>query len=534
MSELLTPGMVFAGRYRLAEPIGMGGFGAVYAAEHLVTQRRVAMKTLWPAFAKQPEFRERFTRECRVAAQIGGDYVVDVLDAGVDDTTEIPFLVMELLRGESLDARVSRKGRFAPEEVIVYLSQVAVALDRTHARNVVHRDLKPGNLFLTERSDGTPLVKILDFGIAKVIADSGFENVSQTVGTPLYMAPEQFNFGAITGAADIYALAMIAFRFLVGAHYFRAERDRCENVYQLGNLLGRGPSEAATVRARSYGATWLPADFDAWFAHAAHPVAGERYPSAIEAVRQLGRVTGVGTLPLLEEGHAPEVAGALSFAIDSLSPRKLRGSREVSDDAPTRVLERKAFRRTAPLAPSADSIPTRVTADLANPAPVGTMVSPRVPVAAVQPSSSPASTFKATFSDTVVDPPAPALSLRAPEVQVARRSRWPIVLGALVTCGVLAAMAGLFAMRKPPELRALRPTIHVDIPPAVELTPTPLPDEGSASAPDAGRAPASGREVAGAPVVEKPVASPERSTPPPREGPSAQPKTGDPSQHWWR
>src|SRR5690606_18461168 len=134
--------------------------------------------------------------------------------------TDVPFIVMELLRGENLHLRAKRKQSFTPGETIVYLSQVAAALDRTHARGIVHRDLKPGNLFLTERVDGSPLVKVLDFGIAKLFGASGLETGRRLLGTPLYMAPEQFREKKALPAGDVYALAMIAFRFLTGTHYY--------------------------------------------------------------------------------------------------------------------------------------------------------------------------------------------------------------------------------------------------------------------------------------------------------------------------
>src|SRR6185503_6920383 len=115
------------------------------------------------------DMRARFRLEASVASQIESEHIVQVFDAGVDDETGLPFLVMELLRGESLGAALERRGRFAGDEVVTLLNQASLALDRTHAAGIIHRDLKPENLFVTARDDGTPRLKVLDFGIAKVV-----------------------------------------------------------------------------------------------------------------------------------------------------------------------------------------------------------------------------------------------------------------------------------------------------------------------------------------------------------------------------
>jgi serine/threonine-protein kinase len=149
-----------------------------------------------PHLFQSDEMRERFKLEARIAAHVESEYIVDVSDAGVDEATKTPFLVMELLRGEELGDRLKRLGRLPPGEVVTYLQQTAWALDRTHAASIVHRDLKPENLFLTQREDGSPRIKILDFGVAKVVAEGATgAGATRSLGTPLYMAPEQFRTG---------------------------------------------------------------------------------------------------------------------------------------------------------------------------------------------------------------------------------------------------------------------------------------------------------------------------------------------------
>src|SRR5205085_11209251 len=133
----------------------------------------------------------------------------------IDDASGAPFLVMELLAGEELGA-IAKRGPMPPAEVVSYLTQAALALDKTHAAGIVHRDLKPANLFVARRDDGSPCVKILDFGIAKVVAKTPpTGQTTQVVGTPLYMAPEQiWSARTIGPRADLYALAHIAYALL--------------------------------------------------------------------------------------------------------------------------------------------------------------------------------------------------------------------------------------------------------------------------------------------------------------------------------
>jgi eukaryotic-like serine/threonine-protein kinase len=219
MSLGLIQGAIFADRYRIVRLIAAGGMGAIYEVIHLETQRRRALKVMLPHVLRSVELRERFKREARVAAEVESEFIVDVFDAGVDEATEMPFLVMELLRGEELGKRLKRLGRLPPGEALGYLYQTALALDKTHRASIVHRDLKPENIFLMEREDGPARVKVLDFGVAKLLAEGATASgATEVVGTPTYMAPEQFRAGArITPAVDVYALGLMAYTLLVGA-----------------------------------------------------------------------------------------------------------------------------------------------------------------------------------------------------------------------------------------------------------------------------------------------------------------------------
>ncbi|XXY52007.1 protein kinase [Sorangium sp. So ce269] len=296
MSFALEEGAVFAGRYRLGRVVGVGGMGAVYEAVHLETNRRRALKIMHPTLFESPNLRERFQREAKIAADIESEFIVEVFDAGIDEQTRMPFLVMELLRGEDLDHRIERLGRLSALEVVTYLHQAALALDRTHKAAIVHRDLKPENIFLTQREDGQPRVKILDFGIAKLVAEtSSAGRATHGVGTPIYMAPEQFDGATLSSATDVYALGMVAYTLLVGASYWVKE-EKTGNLLAILAAASRGKPEPASARAAASGVA-LPPAFDAWFDRATAMRPEDRFQVATHAVRALAEALEVAPPP---------------------------------------------------------------------------------------------------------------------------------------------------------------------------------------------------------------------------------------------
>jgi len=181
---------------------------------------------------------------------------------------------------------------------VTYLTQVAGALDRAHKASVIHRDLKPANLFLTQRDDGSPRVKILDFGIAKVIKETATAaKGTRALGTPLYMPPEQFRAGSqLSPAADIYALGMVAYTLLVGEAYWTIEASQSWDAIALGMVILRGPEVSAIQRAAAKGVT-LPPTFDDWFRKVTATNPAERFSSASAAITALAHVlqSGLGT-----------------------------------------------------------------------------------------------------------------------------------------------------------------------------------------------------------------------------------------------
>jgi eukaryotic-like serine/threonine-protein kinase len=289
----LATGSIFARRYQILRRLASGGMGAVYEALHLETRRRRALKVMLPELFTKPELRDRFRREAHVTSSVKSEFLVDVFDAGLDEASGMPFLVMELLEGEDLGRLVEREGPLAPSDVVAHLSQVASALDRTHAASIVHRDLKPENLFLTHREDGSSCVKILDFGISKVMNEAATGGPNTTsIGTPAYMAPEQIVGGPVTPAADIHALGLIAYTLLTGRAYWQDDVESTDNALAFALRAAQGIREGAVSRAHRHGHE-LPVEFDAWFACTAALDPKRRFRTASEAALALADALGV-------------------------------------------------------------------------------------------------------------------------------------------------------------------------------------------------------------------------------------------------
>jgi len=272
--------------------IAAGGMGAVFEVVHVETQRRRALKVMLPELVSNQELRDRFQMEARVTAHVDSEYIVDVFDAGIDITTGMPFLVMELLRGEELGDVLRRAGALTPRDTVTYLRQVGSALDKTHAAGIVHRDLKPENLFLTHREDGTPRIKILDFGISKVVSDATTSaKATRSLGTPLYMAPEQVLGQHVSPATDLYSLGMMAYTLLVGVCYWETDAERFENAIAFALHTTKGATESPVAKAARLGRS-LPPAFDGWFARATHLNPASRFQVASELVNALADLLG--------------------------------------------------------------------------------------------------------------------------------------------------------------------------------------------------------------------------------------------------
>lgn len=223
-------GRVIASRYRIERLIGEGAAGRVYAATQLNLGHEVALKLLHPQHASSAHHVRRFYREARAATRLTSQHVVRVIDFGVDDRTRAPFMVLELLRGETLERWLERTGPLPPRDAARVLAQVGRALVDASQAGIVHRDLKPSNIMRVETGDGSELFKVTDFGVAKDLSAEDSVDLTAhgaTIGTPAYMAPEQVTGERVDHRADFYALGCILYEMLAGRRpfegYARAE-----------------------------------------------------------------------------------------------------------------------------------------------------------------------------------------------------------------------------------------------------------------------------------------------------------------------
>jgi serine/threonine-protein kinase len=277
---------LIGGKYRPLGVIGEGAMGIVYSVEHTLTGEQLALKVMTAHHGATRDAIERFKREARASAKIKSEHVVRIIDADVaPELDRAPYLVMDLLEGTDLEKASGEQPIDAPI-VVDWLRQIARVLDKAHRLGITHRDLKPENLFLTHREDGTALIKILDFGIAKISAEStGTTQSGQILGTPLYMSPEQARGdpGGIGPSADLYALGLIAYKLLTGAPYW--------NATSVAGIIGQVLYEPMTPPS-TRGCTLGPA-FDQWFWRACHRESAQRFPTASEQVEALAYALGL-------------------------------------------------------------------------------------------------------------------------------------------------------------------------------------------------------------------------------------------------
>ena len=283
----MSAGLILAGRYRLISKLGQGGMGSVWRAEDMNLGAEVAVKLIDAAFVGSPEALKRFKREAQAAARIRSTYVVQVLDHGVDNGT--PFIAMELLKGESLAQRLESVRTLSPEQTGYILGHVGRALALAHEHGIVHRDMKPENVFLVREGE-EEVGKVLDFGIARQaggLSDSGGlkTQTGAVLGTPYYMSPEQATGQHVDQLTDIWSFGVIASECLTGRRAFDAE--------SLGGLFHAicmapmpVPSQLGPV----------PPGFDDWFARAVARERTARFQSIKEAADGLrllcGRTSG--------------------------------------------------------------------------------------------------------------------------------------------------------------------------------------------------------------------------------------------------
>lgn len=305
----LNPGTVFEGKYRVERLLGRGGMGEVYAATHLLLDKRVAVKVLAGTSTPEGEMVARMTREARAASATGHPHIALVTDMGW--TGDRPFIVMELLEGETLEQRLTR-GIIPLDQALTWMDQILDALEAVHAKNLVHRDLKPANLMLTPGRDGRLAIKILDFGISKDLAEDpqggNRTGTGQILGTPRAMAPEQARaLSDVDARADIHAAGSVLYTMLCGESPFAGPTV----MAVLARLL-QGRFEPASSRNAA-----VPPGLDTVLAKALAVERDLRYPTARAMRLALAEVRFA-----LKQGLAFTSAGPPSIQVDVDLPRE--------------------------------------------------------------------------------------------------------------------------------------------------------------------------------------------------------------------
>jgi serine/threonine-protein kinase len=377
------PGQVIGDKYEVERVLGLGGMGVVVAAWHRVLGEKVAIKFPLPELRDAPEVRERLLREARACARIRSEHAVRLLDVGTLDTG-LPYVVMEYLAGRTLAERLRDDGVLPTGLAVDSIVQACDALEEAHAAGIVHRDLKPSNLFETRRFDGSPLVKVLDFGIAKAPAHIGEEPLTTThaiMGSPAYMAPEQLrNTRDVDARADIWALGVTLQELVTGdraatgvarirpaglarvlqrclrvepAERYASARELAEALAPYGSDLSRGVvsrlrAQAPAPRARSR--VWLVA---ACFGAAA--LVGAGVWGAVRSARHASSVALASSPPAPSAvvAAAVPVSSPTATVADppSAAARELPSARATTTGplpAPAVVSLRAADRRVAP------------------------------------------------------------------------------------------------------------------------------------------------------------------------------------------
>jgi serine/threonine-protein kinase len=331
-------------KYRIVRLLGAGGMGSVYEAVEVSGGRRVALKVITAESARNETAMGRFAREAKAATTIDTPHIVKVLDAGVDEAKNLPYLVMEYLDGEDVHQLIKRLGPLAPELALRITAQACLGLMKAHEARIIHRDIKPANFFLA-REGGARIVKLLDFGIAKIAHDpadskaetAGLTRTGSMLGSPLYMSPEQARgVKDLDRRADIWSLGVVLYQALTG-------RTPHRDTDALGELIiAICTEDPPTIQEL---APWVPPEIVAVAGGAMRVEPGERYQTAgamLEAMKPLlpgGWAIDDSMFTPLAEAERARVAPPLVSQPVMHGGRTASGGRTGADAGPSSSLE---------------------------------------------------------------------------------------------------------------------------------------------------------------------------------------------------
>ena len=311
----LQPGKHVTENLRLVRMLGRGAMGSVWIADHLSLQSQVAVKFMSQTHLDDPVSVQRFRQEARAAAEIRSPHVVQVFDHGVS-AEGLPFIVMELLDGESLEKRVKRIGPLSRWEMARVLGQSCKGLAKAHERGILHRDIKPPNIFLID-AGGEPFVKVLDFGVAKFSGEESMEMTAagHMVGTPAYMSPEQlFEGKEVDHRGDLWSMAVVAYWALTGQRPFEGM-----TLGELCVAIKRGEFVLPSSMRND-----LSVDIDLFFQRAFHRDLARRFSTAKEMAQAFENAAGVSTTM---QSTPSGVAQLMTYSGTYLSSRPLPAPR---------------------------------------------------------------------------------------------------------------------------------------------------------------------------------------------------------------
>lgn len=347
LDELLQPGAIVDGRYRVGALLGSGGMASVYRGTHLTLDQPVAIKVISPQIRALPGIARRFLREARAATRLKSPHVVRVFDVGVigDLHAGAPYMVMELLEGQDLSDALDERGPLETEAAAQIVLQACEGLAEVHGHGIVHRDLKPANLFLATGTDGLPIVKIIDFGISRLgggmdKASMSMTQPEQVMGSPKYMSPEQMESAAkVDARSDIWGLGIVLYETITGSTpfdgesywdiYLAAKKGAPTPMSELREGVPDGLDDVvrrclAPERAERYRDV-------AELAEALAPFAGEHGPTRAESTRRVLEATRLR----VSDAPAPVPAAKISD-VESFVRRRVKPSEPPKEVAETR------------------------------------------------------------------------------------------------------------------------------------------------------------------------------------------------------